>query len=62
LEGINDPKGNWKREWSVTPPAFIAAIPVGAATMSIFRNILQKSGFSCSGFSGQKQVAVCLVN
>ena len=28
--GINPAKGNWKKEWMVTPPAFKAAIPVGA--------------------------------
>ena len=28
--------GTWKKEWMVTPPALIAAIPVGASTIIRF--------------------------
>jgi len=31
--GTHGPKGIWKKEWIVTPPAFMAATPVGATTI-----------------------------
>jgi hypothetical protein len=42
----------------VTPPAFIAATPVGATTKVFFVGVLhyvmQKSGFACTGFPSKK--------
>ena len=34
--GTKGEKGSWKNEWMVTPPALMAATPVGATTMERF--------------------------
>ena len=34
--GMNGCRGNWKNEWMVTPPALMAAMPVGATTTTLF--------------------------
>ena len=35
--GTKGLKGSWKKEWMVTPPALMAATPVGATTMGRLR-------------------------
>jgi hypothetical protein len=39
LVGTKPPSGNWKKEWMVTPPALIAAIPVGATTLIFLKHL-----------------------
>lgn len=34
VSGMKGANGSWKKEWMVTPPALMAAIPVGA-TMTV---------------------------
>ena len=34
--GMKGCSGSWKNEWIVTPPAFMAAMPVGATTTTLF--------------------------
>ena len=36
VSGMKGANGSWKKEWMVTPPALIAAIPVGASTIIRF--------------------------
>ena len=36
IPGMNGWSGSWKNECIVTPPAFIAAMPVGATTTTLF--------------------------
>ena len=46
--GMKGVKGSWKNEWMVTPPALMAATPVGATTINrfddfsttVFRNVV----------------------
>ena len=36
--GTYGENGNWKNEWMVTPPALMAATPVGATTIGLLRD------------------------
>ena len=50
----------------VTPPALIAATPVGATTAIcfglVFADVFQKGGFARTCFTGEKDIAAALID
>lgn len=65
VSGMKGANGSWKKEWMVTPPALMAAIPVGA-TMTVrlgdsFFRLRRKVCFSGSCFSGEEEMGASIL-
>ena len=59
VSGMKGANGSWKKEWMVTPPALMAAIPVGA-TMTVrlgdsFFRLCRKVVFPVPAFPVRKR-------